>query len=119
MRAADMSPEGAAPKRESRPAGTGATLENGNDSSPDSTCEGRGSQGPTVIRKNALEEIRVELSEYNGHDLINLRVWADPRNGGAERIPTGAGVACRVALLPELISALRQAEVEARERGLI
>src|SRR3954447_23542907 len=91
MRAADMSPEGAAPKRESRPAGTGATLENGKDSSPDSTCEGRGSQGPTVIRKNALEEIRVELSEYNGHDLINLRVWADPRNGGAERIPTGAG----------------------------
>src|SRR4051812_17441938 len=117
MRAADMSPEGAAPKRESRPAGTGAALENGKDSSPDSTCEGRGSQGPTVIRKNALEEIRVELSEYDGHDLINVRIWADPRNGGAERIPTKAGIACNVRLLPELIEALRQAEIEARDRG--
>jgi len=43
----------------------------------------------------------------------------DPRDGGAERIPTKAGIACRVALLPELITALQQAEAEARERGLL
>jgi Transcriptional Coactivator p15 (PC4) len=72
-----------------------------------------------VIRKNAAEEIRVELSEFNGHDLINIRVWTDPRDGGAERIPTKAGVCCRVALLPELIEALRQAEAEARREGLL
>ena len=72
-----------------------------------------------VIRKNGSEEIRVELTQFNGHDLINIRVWTDPRNGGSERIPTKAGIACRVALLPEIIAALQQAEVEARARGLL
>jgi len=72
-----------------------------------------------IIRKNTLEEIRVGLSEFNGHNLVNLRIWTDPRNGGAERIPTKAGIACNVRLIPELIEALRQAEVEARARGLL
>lgn len=70
-----------------------------------------------VIQKNKTEEIRVELPEFNGHNLINIRVWVEPRDGGAERIPTKAGVACR-ALLPELIAALRKAEAEARRAGL-
>ena len=72
-----------------------------------------------VIRKNALEEIRVELSEFNGHDLINIRIWTDPRNGGSERIPTKAGVCCNVRLLPELIEALQKAEAAARKAGLL
>ena len=72
-----------------------------------------------VIKKNKLEEIRIELGQFSGHELINVRVWADPRNGGAKRVPTRSGVACNVRLLPELIEALRQAEIEARERGLL
>ena len=72
-----------------------------------------------TIRKNAAVEIRIELTQFNGHDLLNLRVWTDPRNGGSERIPTRAGIACRVALLPEIIEALQQAEAEARARGLL
>ena len=78
------------------------------------------SQGAlATIRKNALEEIRVGLSEFNGHDLLNVRIWTDQRNGGSERIPTKAGIACRVALLPEIIEALQQAEAQARARGLL
>jgi hypothetical protein len=72
-----------------------------------------------TIRKNALEEIRVGLSEFNGHDLLNIRVWAEPRDGGTDRIPTKAGIACNVRLLPELIAALRQAEADARAQGLL
>jgi hypothetical protein len=72
----------------------------------------------SVIRKNAVEEIRIGLSTFSGHDLINIRVWADPRSGG-ERIPTKAGIACKVTLLPELIEALRRAEAEARDTGLL
>src|SRR5436305_11914263 len=76
--------------------------------------------GPiAVIRKNALEEIRVELSQFSGHDLLNVRIWADPRNGGVDRIPTKAGIACNVRLLPELIEALQKAEIEARDRRLL
>jgi len=72
-----------------------------------------------VIRKNAMEEIRVELTEFNGYDLIHLRVWTEPRAGGSERIPTKAGIACRVTLLPDLIAALQQAEAAARAAGLL
>ena len=84
-------------------------------------AELQGLRGPSAgsIRKNAAEEIRIELTEFNGHQLINIRVWTEPRNGGSERIPTKAGIACRVALLPEIIAALQQAEGEARARGLL
>jgi hypothetical protein len=72
-----------------------------------------------VIRKNAREEIRVELSGYKGYDLVNLRVWADPLHAGSGRIPTKAGIACNVALIPDLIAALRKAEAAARQAGLL
>ena len=72
-----------------------------------------------ALQKNSFQEIRVELNEFRGYDLINLRVWAEPRDGGSERIPTKAGIACKVALLPELIAALQKAEAEARRLGLL
>src|SRR6266576_1763830 len=81
-------------------------------------AESQGYRG-SVLRKNMAEEIRVGLSEFNGHDLVNLRVWADPRSGGTERIPTKAGIACNVRLLPELIEALQKAEGAARKVGLL
>jgi hypothetical protein len=86
--------------------------------------ESQGSRGLSpkliaTIEKNKLEEIRVALSEFNGHDLLNIRIWAEPRNGGAERIPTKAGICCNVRLVPELIEALRQAEAAARKAGLL
>ena len=84
--------------------------------------ESQGSRDPAqlaVIRKNALEEIRVGLSEFNGHDLLNIRIWTEPGDGGAERIPTKAGICCNVRLLPELIDALQKAEAQARAGGLL
>jgi hypothetical protein len=70
-----------------------------------------------LIQKNKVEEIRVELSRFNGHDLVSIRDWAEPRDGGAERIPTKAAIACNVRLLPDLIETLRRAELHARDRG--
>jgi hypothetical protein len=43
-----------------------------------------------TLQKNSFQEIRVELNEFRGYDLIDLRVWAEPRDGGSERIPTKA-----------------------------
>ena len=71
-----------------------------------------------TLRKNSTEEIRVGLDEYKGHDLISLRVWADPY-AGDERVPTKKGLSVNVRLLPELIAALREAEALAREAGLL
>ena len=69
-----------------------------------------------VIKKNAREEIRVSLTQFKGHDLADARIFAD---NGTEYIPTRKGLTFAVKLLPELIAALREAEAEARRRGLI
>ncbi len=68
-----------------------------------------------TISKNAREEIHVSLSEYQGHDLCDIRVHAD---NGVEPIPTKKGVCLGVAKLPDLIAALQQAEAEAKAAGL-
>ncbi len=72
----------------------------------------------STIKKNALEEIHVGLSEFKGHNLIGIRVYVEEEDG-KERIATKKGITCNVRLLPELREALEQAEVTAREAGLL
>jgi hypothetical protein len=73
-----------------------------------------------TLHKNAREEVRIALSQFKGYDLVDMRVWTEPRNGAStERIPTHSGIAIRVELLPQLIEALRQAEAAARHAGLL
>ncbi len=71
-----------------------------------------------TIRKNAREEIRISLTEFKGHDLVDCRVYADPYTGG-DWLATRKGVCVSVKKLPDLIAALQQAEAEARAAGLL
>ena len=71
----------------------------------------------TDIEKNANEFIRVELSEFNGHDLIGLRVYVNRDDG--DPTPTKKGITCKVGLIPELKQAILKAEQEAIEAGLL
>ncbi len=71
------------------------------------------------ITKNAIEELRVGLSEYRGHHLINCRIWANYDSPLEEKRPTKKGFALAVAKLPELIAALQEAEQQARVQGLL
>ena len=59
----------------------------------------------------------MSLSEYEGHALINVRIYATGADG-VDR-PTTKGVAMSVARLPELARALAKAETTAREMGLL
>ena len=70
-----------------------------------------------TISKNAREEIRVSLSEYQGHDLCDIRVYAEPYTGN-KWVATKKGVCLSVAKMPDLIAALQQAEAEAKAAGL-
>lgn len=72
-----------------------------------------------IVRKNALEDVRVSLTEFRGHDLVDVRVYSEPRAGGATRIPTKAGISIKVELLPELIEVQQRAERKARDAGLL
>lgn len=65
--------------------------------------------------KNRRETVRILLNRYEGIDLIDIRCFA----GDDRDIATKRGLSLRVALLPALIEGLQQAELEARQRGLI
>ena len=71
-----------------------------------------------TVRKNQREEIQVGLRQYQGHELFDVRVYAEPYSGD-QYVATKKGVCASVKLLPALIAALQEAEAEARRRGLI
>lgn len=70
-----------------------------------------------TIKKNSREEVRVSLDEFRGHHLVNVRVFYDAGDG--EMKPGKQGIAVKVELLPELLSALVAAEMTARQAGLM
>ncbi len=73
----------------------------------------------TVVQMSRSRELRVDLNEFKGHDLVALRWWAEPEDGSEEeRHPTKNGVSFNVRDLPAVIAALREAEKEARKAGL-
>ena len=72
-----------------------------------------------TIEKNSIEEVRVSLSEYQGFDLVGVRIWGNYDSPTSEKRPTKKGVALKVERLPELIAALQQAQAEAESAGLL
>ena len=61
------------------------------------------------FEKNSMEEIRVELSEYKGQTYLNIRAWIE--NDNNEFVPTKKGLTINVELFPELLEALKKAEM--------
>jgi hypothetical protein len=57
------------------------------------------------IKKNNNEIIRIEVSEFKGRDLINIRIWyqsIDPNSGELIFKPTQKGVTINIAEFEEL-----------------
>jgi Transcriptional Coactivator p15 (PC4) len=69
------------------------------------------------LRKNAAERLRVTIHEFNGHDMLSVRVYAGQDIGQAR--PTQKGLTMHVSTLPKLIRLLQEAEAKARAEGLI
>jgi hypothetical protein len=67
--------------------------------------------------RDRTKHIRVELSEFQGHPLVNVRVW-QTGSDGIDR-PTVQGIALAARKLPELSAALVKALKVAREKGLL
>ncbi len=70
-----------------------------------------------TIPKNAAEEIRVEITDWKGHDLLNVRVFYGYEE--KEKVPTRKGLTFKLELLPEMIRALTTAEAVAVTSGLL
>ena len=68
--------------------------------------------------KNKFEEVRVQINELKGYDLVDLRVYTTLKEG-EEKIPTGKGLAINVSHFLELKKAILKTETVLRENHLI
>jgi hypothetical protein len=67
----------------------------------------RGSRRLATFRRDAGEELRVELAEFKGHPYISLRVWA-PGTDGRFWPVKGKGVSVQLREAAGLIAALER-----------
>ena len=65
--------------------------------------------------KNATEEVQASLTEYNGHQLVDLRTWTENKAG--ELVPTKKGNSVRVDLFPALLRAVERPREALIKRG--
>lgn len=68
------------------------------------------------IEKNAKEDIRLELCEFKGHNLLNLRIFFKAHDG---IFPTKKGITLNLSLIPEILEGLQEARLEAEKAGLL
>lgn len=69
------------------------------------------------IPKNSMEEVRVSLTTYRRHDLLDTRIYFKDEDG--EWRPSRKGLTLKVDYLPDLLKALCQAKKEARKAGTL
>ena len=67
------------------------------------------------LPKNRRETLRISLDEYQGHQLLSLRIWY--RDDAGELRPGNKGLAVRVDQAPALADAMLAAVEKAKEEG--
>ena len=75
---------------------------------------------PIVIsefQKNKMEDFKLSLTEYQGHTLIDFRIYFKNKEG--ESKPTKKGVTLNVKFFSELKQAIMDAEKILKEKELI
>jgi hypothetical protein len=69
------------------------------------------------FEKNALEEVRISLTEFKGRQLIDLRVYYVTPEGDSK--PTKKGLALSVSLFHDLKEAMDKLEQTLNDKGLL
>ncbi|NHJ32261.1 MAG: hypothetical protein FK732_05320 [Asgard group archaeon] len=69
------------------------------------------------FRKNALEKVKVELCNYRGIDVINIRVYYNANIAGNNWKPSPKGITMSADRIPELKKALDKALEEWKKQG--
>ncbi len=67
--------------------------------------------------KNKTEDFKLSLSEYQGHILLDFRIYYKDKEG--ESKPTKKGITLNVKLFPEFKQAIMKAEEILKEKGLL
>ena len=70
------------------------------------------------FEKNSREEIRVQLREFKGHQLLDIRTFYFTAEGGEPK-PSPKGISLSLKLLPQLKEAILEAERVLKDAGLL
>lgn len=68
--------------------------------------------------KNKYEEVRFQIKEYKGKDLIDIRIWTDVK-GAEDKIPTTKGVTMNVSHFPQLKRSILEMEQALKLNNLL
>lgn len=68
------------------------------------------------FRKNAFEEIQISAREFQGRQLVDIRIFVGPR--GQETKPTRKGISIPIELYGEFGKAIDNLEEILEEEGL-
>ena len=71
-----------------------------------------------VFAKNKYQDVKIRLSEYQGNDVIDIRIWTQPPQGD-DKVPTGKGININVRLFPELKAAVEKLEKDLKESNML
>ena len=71
-----------------------------------------------TFQKNKFEEVWVQIKEFKGYDLLDIRVYTSVRDG-EEKIPTGKGISLNVSHFNDLKKAVAELEKVLRENNLL
>jgi hypothetical protein len=72
----------------------------------------------SIFPKNKFEEIRVQIKEFKGYDLVDIRVFAGTKDG-EDKVPTGKGISINVSHFTELRQAITKTEEILRKNQLL
>ena len=72
----------------------------------------------STFPKNKFEEIRVQVKEFKGYDLVDIRVFAGSKEGD-EKVPTGKGISVNVSHFMDLKKAILETEQVLRKNQLL
>ena len=70
------------------------------------------------FQKNKFEEVRVQVKEFKGYDLLDIRVYTTLKET-EDKIPTGKGLSINVSHFHDLKKAILEAEDVLRENHLL
>ena len=71
-----------------------------------------------IFEKNKYQDVKVRISEYQGNNVIDIRIWTQPPQGD-EKVPTGKGININVKLFSKLKDAVEKLEKDLKENNLI
>lgn len=70
------------------------------------------------FEKNKYEEVRFQIKEYKGKDLLDIRIWTDVK-GADEKIPTTKGVTMNITHFYDLKRGILEMERVLKNCGLL